>query len=62
MKTLFGKFLCFILRKHKRAKRLLLAASPPGYAAFQCPRCEQAWHRKAKPKPAAPAIPASIRK
>ena len=63
MKTLWGKFL---FRKHKRGKRMLHASMPAGtpdnVVGYRCPLCHAMWTRKVKPKPAEPAIPASIRK
>ena len=63
MKTLWGKFLCRVwFRKHKRRRR---KHEPLGRGDFlECPRCG-AWAYSAPgiaPKPAEPAIPASIRK
>ena len=65
MKTLWGKFLCRIwFRKHKRGKRIS-GNIPPNlmdHHVYKCARCGATWTRKVKPKPAEPAIPASIRK
>ena len=68
--NLIGRLICFILRKHKRGKRVAHLAhsaggpvgGPSDTFRMQCPRCKAKWDRTIKPKPAAPAIPASIRK
>ena len=58
--NLLGKFLCSVwFRKHKRRRR---QHEPLGRGYYlECPRCG-AWEPTVAPKPAAPAIPASIRK
>ena len=65
LSKLTGLFLCRVwFRKHRRGQRIS-GNIPPNlmdHHVYKCPRCGATWTRRSKPKPAAPAIPASIRK
>ena len=63
MTKLIGLFLCRVwFRKHKRGKRINPDAPGVNTAIYLCRRCGAQWRRGVKPKPAEPAIPASIRR